>query len=102
MNNVTINSLERQLYSRLYPKSLRIITSTSDAPPTQFDLLKNYIAQSHVNKTIEIIDRRNSNFRTTLLLKGNPLDLIGNYTLVVGNSQGRTSKSLPQINGEQY
>ncbi len=104
VNNLLIYNLQRQFYSQVYPKSLRIVTETRNVPPTTITLYKNGevidLAQNNITMTTAITNRRYSYYYTTSLLHGNPPDLVGSYEFSVGNDRVMTNMSLPTINGK--
>ena len=102
-NAIAVSTQRQTARSSLNPTSLKITGLTRNFPPFNLTWYRNTIpidaSLSNINLTTTITDRLNAYYDNTLLIRGNPDDLIGSYVLSIGN--GSINHTLiPPITGK--
>ena len=98
--SVTINNLV--LY-RDHDSLLKIVCSTKDAPPTQISWYKDNVllnvTEDNVSMSTIVTDPRISGYNIYLLVDDVPDNIIGTYSISVGNNLQTTNHTLSPIIG---
>ena len=83
---------------------LKLSCETRTAPPTEItwqkDGLNLTIDGNTVQMTQTVASRRSSYFDNTLSIIDDPDNVVGNYTVTVGNSRGHRTSAVISIRGE--
>ena len=96
---VTITDLQRYLH---YESILKIVCTTGSYPPTKITWYKDNdpLNMTNVTMTTTIINQLSSSYDITLLVEDVPDNLIGTYSITVGNDLQTTNRTLsPPIRG---
>ena len=101
IGNVTINNLV--LY-RDHDSLLKMVCSTRGAPPTQISWYKDNVplneTEDNVSMSTIVTDPRISGYSIYLLVDDVPDNIIGTYSISVGNNLQTTNRTLsPTIRG---
>ncbi len=98
VSSIYTSLIQRAAWSSRSPTSLIISLGTYNSPPSKITWFRNDqpldLKQENISANAYITRRSSSQYRLELAVKGTPQDLVGGYSVRVGNYRGTTTRAL--------